>query len=153
MKKDISIILFLILAATAMAQTADDSDSIRQYTNWSIVAGPNICGYRHNLSNTDDAPDRITPSVGADAGTAISYHITTKWQLRLTALACLERDKLQRDDVRALMQQLVEGVLAVCTGLTEDNGAGKVFNGLAEAVYGFTVRFHVSLLKMCREAA
>ena len=50
------------------------------------------------------------------------------------------------------MEQLIEGVLAVGSGLTEDNGAGHIVNGLAEAVDGLAVGFHIQLLQVCREA-
>jgi hypothetical protein len=96
MRKSVLIIILLLLAATAptLAQAVDDSDSISQYTSWSIVSGPNVTGYRIYLENTDNAPDRILPLFGAEVGSAISYHISKAWQLQLTALACYERVNL-----------------------------------------------------------
>ena len=64
-------------------------------------------------------------------------------------LAVFVADELHRDDVCALVQKLIEGVLAVGAGLTEDDGAGHVVDGLAETVDGFAVGLHVELLKVC----
>ena len=50
------------------------------------------------------------------------------------------------------MEQLIEGVLAVCSGLTEDDRSGYIIDGLAEAVDGLAVGFHIQLLQVCREA-
>ena len=80
------------------------------------------------------------------AGAALDVYVNAE-------LALLKADELQGNDVGSLMKQLVEGVLAVGTGLAEENGAGRVAYGLAEAVNGLTVGLHVSLLQVCREAA
>ena len=68
-------------------------------------------------------------------------------------LAVAEADKLQRRDVSALVQQLIEGVLTVGAGLTEDDGTGNVVHGLAEAVDRLAVGLHVQLLQMSGETA
>ncbi len=79
------------------------------------------------------------------AGRALDHHVVVH-------LVVLEADELQRDDVGALVEQLVEGVLAVRAGLAEDDRAGHVVDRLAEAVHGLAVGLHVKLLQMSREA-
>ena len=44
------------------------------------------------------------------------------------------------------MQKLVEGMLSVGSWLTEDNRSCYIVYRLTEAVYRFTVGFHVALL-------
>ena len=68
-------------------------------------------------------------------------------------LTAAEADELQRHDVRALVQQLIEGVLAVGARLAEDDGAGHIIHRLAKAVDGLAVGLHVQLLQVRREAA
>ena len=50
-------------------------------------------------------------------------------------LVLTEADELERDDVLALVQELVEAVLAVGARLTEDNRTGRIVHRLTEAVY------------------
>ena len=61
-------------------------------------------------------------------------------------LAVLEADKLQRGNICALMQQLIERVLTVGARLTENYRTGCVMNRLAAAVDGLAVGLHVQLL-------
>ena len=61
-------------------------------------------------------------------------------------LAILKSDKLQRNDIGSLMQQLIEGMLSVGSGLTEDQRSCHIVNRLAKAVDGFTIGFHIHLL-------
>ena len=68
-------------------------------------------------------------------------------------LAVLKAHELQGNYVRALMEKLIEGVLTVGAGLTEDDGAGHVVHRLAEAVDGLAVGLHVQLLEVGGEAA
>ena len=68
-------------------------------------------------------------------------------------LVALEAYELQWDDVCSLMEQLVEGMLSVCSRFTEDNRSGYIVKSLTETVHAFTVGLHVKLLQMCREAA
>lgn len=104
MRKNIfTIISLIILIASADAQNADSSDLFRQYTSWSLTAGPNLGGYRYNLQSTDYAPDYIRPALGADAGAAISYHITRNWRLQMTALATIERARIVTDEPTAVI--------------------------------------------------
>ena len=56
------------------------------------------------------------------------------------------------DQLGALVDQLVEGVLAVGARLTPDDGAGLVVNRLAVAIHVLAVGFHVALLEVGREA-
>ena len=51
------------------------------------------------------------------------------------------------------MEQLVEGMLSVCSRFTEDNRSGYIVKSLTETVHALTVGLHVKLLQMCREAA
>ena len=67
-------------------------------------------------------------------------------------LVVLEAQELDGNNVCALMQELIEGVLAVGAGLAEDHGAGHIVNGLAEAVDALAVGFHIQLLQVGREA-
>jgi len=87
--------------------------------------------------------------VGAElllAGGALDHHVRAH-------LAVLEAHELQGDNVGALVQQLIEGVLTVGAGLAEDDGAGDVVHRLAEAVDGLAVGLHVQLLQVSGEAA
>ena len=68
-------------------------------------------------------------------------------------LAVTEADELQRRDIRSLMEQLIEGVLAVCARLAENDRSGRIADRLAEAVYRLAVGLPIQLLQMCREAA
>ena len=61
-------------------------------------------------------------------------------------LAVLKSDKLQRNDIGSLMQQLIEGMLSVGSGLTKDQRACHIIHRLTKAVNGFTIGFHIHLL-------
>ena len=61
-------------------------------------------------------------------------------------LAVLKSDKLQRNDSGSLMQQLIEGMLSVGSGFTEDQRSCHIVNRLTKAVDGFTIGFHIHLL-------
>ena len=50
------------------------------------------------------------------------------------------------------MQELVEGMLSVGSGLSEDDRTGFIIHRLAETVHTLAVRFHIELLQMRREA-
>ena len=67
-------------------------------------------------------------------------------------LAVTETNELQGDDVSALMEQLIEGVLAIGAGLAEDDRASDVIHGLAETVDGLAVGLHIQLLQVSGEA-
>ena len=58
-----------------------------------------------------------------------------------------EADEVARDQPRALVDQLVEGVLAVGARLAPDDRAGVVVDGLAREVDVLAVRLHVELLR------
>jgi len=65
----------------------------------------------------------------------------------------LSRGKeVARDELRTLMDKLVEGVLAVRPRFPPDNGAGAVVNFLAALGNALAVAFHVALLEVSREA-
>ena len=58
-------------------------------------------------------------------------------------------DEVRGDELGALVQQLVEGVLGVGGGLAEQDGARGVLNeGVTGAGDGFTVGFHRQLLQV-----
>ena len=80
------------------------------------------------------------------AGAVLNIHIYAK-------LALPEADELERDDVRALVKELIERVLSIGSWLTEDNWSCHIVYWLAETVYSLAVGFHVTLLKVCRETA
>ena len=80
------------------------------------------------------------------AGAALDHNIGVH-------LAVTEAHKLQRGDVGALVQELVEGVLAVGAGLAEDHGAGDIVDRLTVTVDGLAVGLHIQLLQVCGEAA
>ena len=60
-------------------------------------------------------------------------------------------DELDRNDVRALVQQLEEGMLAVGSRLAPDERAGRGSYGLAVEGDALAVRFHVKLLEIGRQ--
>ena len=51
------------------------------------------------------------------------------------------------------MEQLVEGMLSVCSGLAEEDRACDIVYRLTKPVHGLSVILHVCLLQMSREAA
>ena len=60
--------------------------------------------------------------------------------------------KIARDQFRALMNQLVEGVLSIGTGLSPDDRASAPTDRFALPVYPFTAALHVPLLEIRGEA-
>lgn len=66
-------------------------------------------------------------------------------------VALSSQDEIGRDELRALMEQLVEGVLSVCGGLAEQDWAGRVLYIIAAASDRLAVRLHGKLLKVGRE--
>ena len=63
-----------------------------------------------------------------------------------------ERDEVGRDELGALVNQLVEGVLAVGARLTPEDLAGLGGDGGAVPTHGLAVGFHGQLLQVGREA-
>jgi hypothetical protein len=61
-------------------------------------------------------------------------------------------DEISWDELGALVQELVEGVLGVGCWLAEEDWASSVVDHLALTVDGLTVRLHGELLKVSREA-
>ena len=66
-----------------------------------------------------------------------------------TDLAVLESYELKRHNICSLVKKLIEGVLSVCSRLSEDNRSCYIINRLTKTVYGFSVRLHIQLLQMC----
>src|SRR5206468_9153347 len=60
-------------------------------------------------------------------------------------------DKVARDQLRALMDELIEGVLSVRARFTPEDGAGRDVYRLAVTVDVLAVTLHVTLLKVCGE--
>ena len=67
-------------------------------------------------------------------------------------VALCSEDEVCGYEFCSLMQELEEGVLGVCAGFAEENGAGCVFDVVATAGDGFAVRFHGELLQVGGEA-
>ena len=61
-------------------------------------------------------------------------------------LAFFESDKLERHDIRSLMQKLIKRMLSVRSRFSEYDGPRHIIDFFAEAVDAFTVRFHIELL-------
>jgi len=61
------------------------------------------------------------------------------------------RQEVGGDELGSLVQELIEGVLAVGAGCAPDDGARLVVDALATFGDGFTVGFHVSLLEVIGE--
>ena len=61
-------------------------------------------------------------------------------------------DEIGGNELRTLVEQLIEGVLGIGGGFSKEDGAGSVFDHLAVAGDTFTIRFHRELLKVGREA-
>ena len=64
-----------------------------------------------------------------------------------------EADEVAGDEVRALVDELVDGVLSVRAGLAPLDGAGGVRDGLAVLRDGLAVGLHVQLLQVGGQAA
>ena len=62
------------------------------------------------------------------------------------------QDEICGDQLRPLMQQLIERVLSVGGGLAKQDGPGRIVDILAGTRDGFTVRLHGQLLKVGGEA-
>ena len=79
-------------------------------------------------------------------GTALYHYIHT-------GLIVDKADKLKRDNICSLMQQLIEGMLSVCSGFAEDNRTGRICQRFSPSVDTFPVRLHIKLLQMGRKTA
>jgi hypothetical protein len=58
------------------------------------------------------------------------------------------QDEVGRDELRTLVEQLVEGVLGVGGRLAEENGASGVLDVVSAAGNGLTVGLHGQLLEV-----
>jgi len=58
------------------------------------------------------------------------------------------RQEVTRDELGALVDELVKGVLAIGAGLTPDNRAGGIADRLSLQIHTFAVAFHVPLLEV-----
>jgi hypothetical protein len=66
-------------------------------------------------------------------------------------VALCSQDEVGGDELRALVEQLVERVLRVGRGLTKQNGSGGVLDVVSAASDGLSVRLHGQLLQVSRE--
>ena len=71
----------------------------------------------------------------------------------IAPLALPEAYELHRNDLCALMKELIEGMLSVRARLTVDDRTCLIIQLFSETVHMLTVGLHVKLLKMCRESA
>lgn len=108
MRKNLYLLIIMIVLSLPVYAQDDTYDTERQYTSWSIIAGPTLSGYRFNPEQADNAPDQISAGIGGDIGTAISYHIAPHWQLRMTAQGYLERCTMIYDDQQSVLSS--EGI-------------------------------------------
>lgn len=106
MKRILLTIIAIAAVLTVGGQETDDDTESRQFTKWSIAAGPNLCSYRYNVEGADNAPDRIAPNAGFDLGGGIAYLITDAFSLRVTALGTLERVRLIQDDASSSLTSI-----------------------------------------------
>lgn len=98
MKKTIlTIVMFLAVATSAVCQEKSD-DEFRQYTSWIALFGPSSQYYIGDASASSNAPDKIMPSIGLDAGMLLAYHISQEWALTLSTVANMERMTITKDD-------------------------------------------------------
>ena len=69
--------------------------------------------------------------------------------MRLIAIVAFNRrKKVRRNQRRSLMHQLIEGVLSVGAGLTKNNRARAVIDGVTVQIDTFPVTLHVALLQI-----
>lgn len=68
---------------------------------------------------------------------------------RVVALG--SHDEISGNKLSSLMKKLVEGVLGIGGGLSEQNRSGGILYVLAAASNGFTVGLHGQLLEVCWE--
>lgn len=103
MKNNIKILILIFcigpfLPTYAQTTTCDTCDDNLQFVSWGITAAPNLVGYRFNLEDSPDNPDRIYPNIGFDAGAFFEFHINRHWSLQMAASGDLERILLIKND-------------------------------------------------------
>ena len=64
-----------------------------------------------------------------------------------------QRNKLHRNDIRALVKHLKEGMLAIGSGLTPNNGGGWNPQFVPMARHALAIALHLQLLEISRQAA
>ena len=84
-------------------------------------------------------------------GEEVRHQLVVVVAHRVVRLA--EADEVARDEVRALVDELVEAVLAVRAGLAPLDRARRVRDGLAVLRHALAVRLHVHLLQVRGQAA
>src|SRR2546427_11023377 len=72
--------------------------------------------------------------------------VFAQWVVRLHG-----REKVARNQLRSLVDQLIEGVLSVGAGLAPDDGTRRIVHGQAVAPDALAVALHVALLKVGRK--
>ena len=99
------LIKIVFLAATlffvnnTFAQYDEEENEFRQYTSWGVSFGPNITNYNLKMDSGQDVPDKVSPSIGAEAGIQLDYHITELWGIELSTSANMEHIVLHKDDI------------------------------------------------------
>src|SRR6266700_1077298 len=61
-------------------------------------------------------------------------------------------DKIARDQLGPLMDQLVEGMLTIGTGLTPDNRTSLIIDNVPIKIYMLAIALHIKLLQIGTEA-
>ena len=102
MSKYLQIVLLaasLLYTNYATAQYVDDENEFRQYTSWGVAWGPNITNYNLKMDSGQEVPDRVSPSIGAEAGIQLDYHISEVWGVELSTSANMEHIVLHKNDM------------------------------------------------------
>ncbi|MCR5193093.1 MAG: PorT family protein [Bacteroidales bacterium] len=102
MSKYLQIVLLaasLLYTNYATAQYDDDENEFRQYTSWGVAWGPNITNYNLKMDSGQEVPDRVSPSIGAEAGIQLDYHISEVWGVELSTSANMEHIVLHKNDM------------------------------------------------------
>ena len=111
--------------------------------------------FRRQLVTDDDTAGPVAGKVlvpvlillAAGKSHDLGSHVGAQLLLACAALDCYVRfslavyksNELQRNDIGSLVQELIEGMLAVGTGFTEDDGSGGIIHGFSPSVYALAV--------------
>jgi hypothetical protein len=80
----------------------------------------------------------------------------TRYSLKIASVIEMDvlgrSDKISRNQFGALVNELIKGVLAVCSRFSPDDRSGGIFHTASTSGHIFSVGFHVSLLEISRES-